>query len=279
MFAAILLIISLLLLALVYGIFFLLFKLGWMLFGKKGNRWPFILAGLSTLLLIALLFISTWVGINKFVVPVQELLNKTLQKTEITTGVRPYTDPKYGFTMNLYGGTETSDWITFDANSLLIGFDTNFGPIYKKIKQQNPNGQAQAPMSGLIILVQAQKEPIEDVQEMLQEQADSFLTNQNEQIHFISSPDYSVPNTVFQEADIQSQQGIIKAYIVSSVQDNLVYLVAGFGIGNDAYLQLLKDEIRSFRPEGMPPAPLPYNTPFTVPNKEVPAITLPAPAK
>ena len=43
-----LLILLLFVLAAIYGLFFLFFKLIWLLFKKHKNKWPLILAGIST---------------------------------------------------------------------------------------------------------------------------------------------------------------------------------------------------------------------------------------
>ena len=65
--------------------------------------------------------------------------------------------------------------------------------------------------------------------------------------------------------------------VAFAAQDDLRYMLIGFVTGNSTYQQMVKEEINSFRVDGLPPAPLPRNTPFAVPNTEVPA-ALPQPA-
>ena len=266
--------------AVVYGIFFLIFKLGWIIAGKNKNKWPLILAGIATVLLFAVSIISTIMGVNKYIMPIMPLVEKTIQKTDITTGVRPYTDPKYGFTINLFGGTETSDWININNNSsLLLGFDTNIGAISKKNQGQQEAQNFVSPISGLVVYVN-KIEPQANVQEYLQEMAEDVVQAQNTQFKLLAEPDYSIPNTVFLEGEGTTQQGrTYQAFVVFAAQDDLSYAVLGFVSGNATYQQMVKDEIRSFRPNGFPAAPVPYNTPFAVPNQEVASAPLPQAAQ
>lgn len=261
----------LILAALVYVVFFLIFKLGWVIAGKKRNKWPLILAGLATVVLFAVAIISIMLGVNKYVMPFMALVDKTMQKTEITTGIRPYTDPKYGFTINLFGGTEMSEWIEIDRKqSIAAAFDTNAGAIMKK-NQGQQNNKAQTPISGFVAYIQEDK-PLANVQEYLQEQADEIAEKQSQQFQLTAEPDFSVPNTVFLQGKGESNNGLpITIYMTFAAQDDLRYIVVGFVIGNPAYQQMVKDEIRSFRPAGMPAAPLPYNAAFTLPDREAPA--------
>ena len=261
----------LILAALVYVGFFLIFKLGWVIAGKKRNKWPLILAGLATVVLFAIAIISIMLGVNKYVMPFMELVDKTMQKTEITTGIRPYTDPKYGFTINLFGGTEMSKWIEIDSEqSIAAAFDTNAGAIIKK-NQGQQNNKAQTPISGFVAYIQKDK-PLANVQEYLQEQANEIAEKQSQQFQLTAEPDFSVPNTVFLQGKGESQNGMpVTVYITFAAQDDLRYIVVGFVVGNPAYQQMVKDEIRSFRPAGMLAAPLPYNAAFTVPDREIPA--------
>ena len=271
--ALIIVILALLILAaMIYGVFFLIFKLGWVVAGKNTNKWPLILAGISTVLLFAVSILSLMVGLNKYVSPIMDVVNTTLQKTEITTGVRPYTDPKYGFTINLFGGTEMTKWIEIDKeSSLIFGFDTNIGAVSKKNRTMQNDANMIPPISGLLVFVQ-QEEPLANVQEYLMQQVNALQETQNYQFQLKGEPDYSVPNTVFLEGEGISPQGKnFKVHMAFAAQDDLRYMLIGFVTGNSTYQQMVKEEINSFRVDGLPPAPLPRNTPFAVPNTEVPA--------
>lgn len=247
----------LILAALIYGIFFLMFKLGWIIGGSNRNKWPLILAGAATVLLFAVAILSTMAAIHKYITPIMPVVEKTIQKTDITTGIHPYTSPQYGFTLNLFGGTEMTDWINLDdENYLQFGFDTNIGAIVKKSKT-NPTPNAIVPISGF--LVYAQKgEPLANVNQYLQEQTDEWTSIQNPQVRITAEPDFSVPNTVFLEGEGTTDQGkIFHLYVTLAAQDTMRYAVIGFVTGNPAYIQLTKDEIRSFRLPGAAPAVLP----------------------
>ena len=137
--------------------------------------------------------------------------------------------------------------------------------------QGQQNNKAQTPISGFVVYIQKDK-PLANVQEYLQDQANEIAEKQSQQFQLTAEPDFSVPNTVFLQGKGESQNGMpVTVYITFAAQDDLRYIVVGFVVGNPAYQQMVKDEIRSFRPAGMPAAPLPYNAAFTVPDREIPA--------
>ena len=126
-----LIIIGLFGIAVLYGIFFLIFKLIWMLFKKQRNFWPLILAGAATLLLIAGMVWAAASTINRYIVPLTPIIEAAQERTEPVYGAQAYTDPRFGFGLTLYDGTVFSDWINLPDNgpSLLVGMDTN---IFRK---------------------------------------------------------------------------------------------------------------------------------------------------
>ena len=252
----------------VYAGFFLVFKLGWIIAGKKRNKWPLILAGLATVLLFAVVVGALIFGTNKYVLPVMELVDKTAQKTTLTTGVRPYTDPKYGFTINLAGGTEMSKWIKYKKNQdLLIGLDTNMGILLRQQKQQPSKDRQLPPMSALIIAVDKRK-PVQDVTKFLNYQANKFIKASGTNYTVTAEPDYSIPNTVFMQGKGEADGQPFVIYNLATVQGDLQYRIWAPANGNPAYLQMVKDEIRSFRPAGVPPAPLASQAPAPLPVRE-----------
>lgn len=254
--------------AVVYGVFFLIFKLVWVIAGKSRNKWPLILAGAATLLLFAAVTLATLAGINKYVKPFMGLADKALTKTQITTGVRPYKDPQYGFTMNLFGGTELSDWVRSGDIALAAGFDTNLGPISKALKAKG-NEQAQPPVSGFAVVIEREDDPV-NVREHLEEMVQGLTQAQNPQFRLTQEPDYSIPNTAFLKGEAVSNQGYkMNIYILLAAQDRTTYLVGGMSAGNPAYDQLAEEEIRSFRMPGVEPAPVAPGRSFTIPAAEV----------
>ena len=118
-------ILGLLAAAVLYGIFFLVFKLIWILFKKQGNFWPLILSGIATVLVIgscAFLMLSTF---NRYVRPLTPIAEAASAAKEPSYGQHLYADPRYGFTLTLYDGIVPSEWIDFDQVSLLVGVDVN----------------------------------------------------------------------------------------------------------------------------------------------------------
>lgn len=254
--------------AVVYAGFFLIFKLGWIIAGKKRNKWPLILAGLATVLLFVVLIASAVFGINKYLMPISNVVDKTLQKTALTTGIRPYTDPQYGFTINLAGGTEMGQWIKYRRNThVLLGFDTNMGFLMKQQKQLPVQERQLPPMSALIIVAK-KTAPLSNIPEFLRQEANTFIKSSGKNYTVTAEPDYSLPNMVFMQAKGEADGQPFVLYVLTAVQGDTLYRIWAPANGNPAYLQMVQEEVRSFRPAGLPPAPLVRGTGFTVPAQE-----------
>lgn len=250
--------------AMVYGVFFLIFKLGWVIAGKKTNKWPLILAAVTTVLFLAVSTIAAIVTFNTYLEPIMGLVEKTMQKTELTTGIRPYKDPKYGFTMNLFGGTEVTKWIPInDQLEASLGFDTNYGFLSKK----KPNSTIPVPSFGFAVLMY-QADTAEDPQTYLQNEVKRFTADKDTHFKFTSQPDYSVPNSVFLEGDnTKPGQENVKIYILSGLQGKTQYLIITLANGNPFYLQQVKEQILSFRLSGFEPVPV-KRSPFSMAGKD-----------
>ena len=121
--------------AILYGIFFLFFKLVWVLFKKQRNFWPLILAGAATLLTVGGLIFSIIYTGNKLLKPLLPIVDTIQTRTEPVYGSQLYVDPTYGFSIMLYDGTVLSDWINWKGTSVLVGLDTNI----KFAQQQDPD--------------------------------------------------------------------------------------------------------------------------------------------
>ena len=134
-----LVVIGLLIAAVLYGIFFLLFKLIWVLCKKQRNFWPLILAGAATLLVIVGIVWAAASTVNRYIVPFTPIIQAAQTRTEPVYGAQAYTDPRFGFGLTLYDGTVFSDWINLPDNgpSLAVGIDTN---IFIHSFGQNDNG-------------------------------------------------------------------------------------------------------------------------------------------
>jgi len=117
--------ISLVVLASIYGIFFLIFKLIWLLFKKKRNFWPLVLSGITTFILAILAIVAVYQTYRYFLKPFAPIIQEIQNNPQPVYGEKTYTDPQFGFTLTQYDGVVFSDWIHTDKASLLFGVDTN----------------------------------------------------------------------------------------------------------------------------------------------------------
>ncbi len=124
-----LLIFLLFVLAAVYGLFFLFFKVIWLLFKKHKNKWPLILAGVSTVLSGALLAMLIWWGISLIISPFLPMRQRIADNPQPIYGVHTYTDPQYAFTLQMPDGMDYSEWISFEGVAFKLGINTN---LFKK---------------------------------------------------------------------------------------------------------------------------------------------------
>ncbi len=145
----------------VYGVFFLFFKIVWLLCKKHTNKWPLILAGLSTVLSGILLAMFTWWGVRQIIKPFVPLQQRIIQNPQPRYGIRTYTDPQYAFTLQVPDGMDYSDWISFKGASIKLGINTNLfkknevgknieGPIlFSMLIRQTQKIDAQHPFAAL----------------------------------------------------------------------------------------------------------------------------------
>ena len=151
----------LLVIAAVYGVFFLIFKGIWLLLKKHANKWPLILAAISTVLSgLMLVGLILW-GIGTILKPFRPMQQRWQQNPQPIYGVRTYTDPVYHFTLQLPDGMDYSEWMDFDGMSLKLGINTNLfkkdasgekiqGPVVlSMLLRQTKNIQPEQPFAGL----------------------------------------------------------------------------------------------------------------------------------
>lgn len=115
--------------AVVYAVFFLFFKVIWLIFKKDRNKWPFILAGISTVLSGVLLACLIGWGISKIFHPFRPMQARIAQNPAPVYGLHTYTDPAYPFMLQLPDGVDYSEWITFPGVEIKLGINTN---LFKK---------------------------------------------------------------------------------------------------------------------------------------------------
>lgn len=115
--------------AVVYAVFFLIFKLIWMIIKKQSNKWPLILAGVCTVLFCGAAIGGAVWGIYKIIKPFTPITQSIQENPAPVYGPSVFTDPKYGFSLTVFDGMTFSDWMKFDDVNVKLGIDTN---IFKK---------------------------------------------------------------------------------------------------------------------------------------------------
>ena len=116
---------ALLALAALYGIFFLVFKLLWLLFKSKRNLWPLVLAGVATVGLVLALAWAVWHTARTFIRPVAPITAAVKAGGPLQHGTRIYHDPKFGFELDLQEGMTMGNWLEWNGIVALPGFDVN----------------------------------------------------------------------------------------------------------------------------------------------------------
>jgi len=120
--------------AITYAIFFAIFKIIWILLKKTANKWPLILAGISTLLFgIAVCSCAMW-GLYKVLTPFRPMIERVSAQPEPIFGSHTYTDPQYGFTLTLPDGLDFSEWVVGLDNKVSFKFGINTN-VFKKDAQ------------------------------------------------------------------------------------------------------------------------------------------------
>ena len=132
-----------------FGIFFLVFKLIWILFKKKRNFWPLVISGVLSGIVILAAGIFSYAMYKQFVKPFDPIVQTVKKQTTLVDGHRLYTNP-LGFAVTLYDGTTLSNWLTVDDWSFLVGVDTNMF-----VNKKDPN----QPFSLYLLGHEADEEP------------------------------------------------------------------------------------------------------------------------
>lgn len=115
--------------AVVYAVFFLIFKLIWMITKKQSNKWPLILAGVCTVLFCGAAVGGAVWGVYKVIKPFSGMIERAQSNPRPIYGEIVYTDPEYGFQLTVFNGMDFSDWIHFNGADIKLGIDTN---VFKK---------------------------------------------------------------------------------------------------------------------------------------------------
>lgn len=158
-----LIIFALVALAAIYAVFFLVFKLGWLLFKSHSNKGPLITAGVCTVLLAGAIGIGTWMGVRMVMAPFNAIIARVKQNPAPVYGEHLYRDETFPFELTVYDGMDFADWIKLGGVDVKLGIDTN---VFKKNAAGKPHEN-----SLVAILVRRseihEKAPLEGIQSQL----------------------------------------------------------------------------------------------------------------
>lgn len=237
--------------AVLYGIFFLFFKLVWVLCKKQRNFWPLILAGAATLLTVGgLIFSIVYTG-NKLLKPLWPIVETIQTRTEPVYGSQLYVDPTYGFSIMLYNGTVLSDWINWKGNSVLVGLDTN-------VKFSQQQDQDDIPFTFLIIGRRPNVDTDQDAHALLQQLIQQINNSDSDvQLSFSDiSQAYVGPGATAARVtgSIDSDGPVILFTLLLCRQGSDMFFVAASTSQNNPVTDYM---INSFRLKGAPVLPTP----------------------
>ncbi len=150
----------------IYAVFFLVFKIIWMLLKKEGNKWPLIWSGICTVVFGVFIGATMAWSVYKVVSPFRGMMARYSENPAPVFGAREYTDPVYRFQLEVFDGMDFSDWMEFDDVDVKLGVDTN---IFKTDKDQPTQDGS---MLAAVILRQSdidvnEEHPLEDLRQGL----------------------------------------------------------------------------------------------------------------
>lgn len=241
-------IILLILGAILFGLFFLVFKLIWILAKNNGNKWPLILSGITTVGFIVIVSLSVWMAVQRFIKPFDGLIQAGKAKTTVTDNTRIYNDPQYRFSITTYGDTQFSDWMNLEGMSLLAGFDLNTIALMKQKTKTDD-----LPLNFTLIFRQHLNEPA--APQKIYAETIAYLEQINQsgtnELSF-SEPVFDVPagpnNAMYAEGTITSNNGLMfHLYLLNAAEGNENYIVLAVVNGNQTYLNRAARSVQSFR--------------------------------
>jgi len=107
-----------------FALFFLIFKLIWILCKKKSNFWPLTISGVLAGVIVLAVGIFSYGIYKQYVKPFDPIVETVKAQKTLQEGHKLYTNPQ-GFAITLYDGTTMSNWIHIDDWNFLVGVDTN----------------------------------------------------------------------------------------------------------------------------------------------------------
>ncbi len=221
----ILIILALFALAVVYTVFFLLCKVGWLIFKSHSNKGPLITAGVCTVILSAFIVAGIWMGTRAILAPFQGLKERIAQNPNPVYGEHTYKDDRFPFELTVYDGMDFTDWITWGNVQFKLGIDTN---AFKKGADKNTKENFL--LAGLIrqtaIRDQDFFKKLESQLQAVQEQG-KLSINSQERVQIDGKPAYQA------QGEAYSNQGKMNFWLTAvQTEPNTVYYIAVVALKN-----------------------------------------------
>lgn len=240
--------------ALVCGVFFLIFKLIWLLFGNHSNKAPLWLAAGVTLLLAGMAVMSVYSTYNTFAKPIVTMAQNIEKKTTVTKGTRLYKNDQFGYAFTALGGMEFSDWINYQGFHMQVAVDAN--PFVAT--RNNKTDKQNASYSGVLTFV-IDNDQEDDTDDLFEKAQDAF-EQARESVSAKGTLTLNQPQkvTLAQGQPALFTEGTYKPYsnpntpmnvfVLVTQNDKYVYVISAMAMqAKPAYLQSVKKQITSFQ--------------------------------
>ena len=226
--------------AVVYAVFFLIFKVIWMIIKKQSNKWPLILAGVCTVLFCGAAIGGAVWGVYKVMKPFSGIMERVQANPQPVYGQTVYTDPEYGFQLTVFNGMDFSDWMHFNGADVKLGIDTN---VFKK---DNAGKNVEEPVT-LAALVRLENEPdqtsVKALEQGLKANKDRRLeVNEIRRTSVDGHPALYVSGTVY------SNQGeSIPVWLMAAEDGKYVYYFGILEVAKDGNSTVPEQTVQSLR--------------------------------
>lgn len=242
-----LIILALLGLVITYAVFFLLFKIIWILLKNPSNKWPLIWAGISTIAFsIAFVAMTAW-GVYKVISPFKGMISNLSENPTPIYGERIYTDPIYRFQLDVFNGMDFSDWIEIDDLDVKIGVDMN---VFKETTSPEEKEQNEKNFMGVLLLRQDEVDeghPMEALRKALSS------TDNRRDVEILSQEDFMIDGypAIFATGRLSARNGNQVFTAVTAIADayQQVFYVISFAPETPEAISYATQTARSFRLE------------------------------
>lgn len=222
----------------VYAVFFLLFKVIWMILKKNSNKWPLILAGVATVLFGLCSALAVYWGVKKVIAPFKPIIAAS-QTADPVYGESTYQAPEYGAELTVYDGMTFSNWMHLGDVDLTVGIDTN--AFKKDAAGKTPQAVT---LAGIVRQNNVEEDPFKDFEEV---RVDLQHRRQLE-IHSSEKTTINGREALLVSGTGYSNQGNSLPFwlaVVAGDNHQVYYVMAGTVDGQDQLLA--KSMVKSFR--------------------------------